>query len=234
MRRKKPKKKYACKEETYHKKRTKVPLTNEEEARVITAARQLGTKFGVDVYQLIMVFLYTGMHPWVLYNLKDSRLRRIGDNLTWTRPKIVKYNNMITVPIHHKLKPWINEFIYTKFLQYRSWTWYIIKQVGLLAGIPDLSPMSLRHTFAAKLDDMGLTPAEIREILGCSERTVLRYTSRPQKQIENKMYATGWMDGKPKKVSLDENVNTKPLDEPSKNTKPEFNYHAHFDLDLLD
>ena len=220
--------------EWYYKKKVKEPLTAEEEVRVLRAAKKLGRQYGVDVYQMVMVFLYTGMHPWVLYNLKDSRLRRIGDNLTWIRPKRVKHSPIITIPIHYRLKPWINEFIYHDIPQFRSWIWEVIKKVGLMAELPELSPMSFRHTFAAKLDDLGFTPAEIKQMLGCSMKTLMRYTSRPQKQIENKMYATGWMDGKPKKVSLDENVNTKPLDEPSKNTKPEFNYHAHFDLDLLD
>lgn len=214
----------------YYKKRTKEALTKDQIKKVLAAAKEYGEDYGINVYRLCMVFLYTGMHPWVLYNLKGSRLRRIGDSLQWIRPKKVTVCPIINIPIFHEIKPWIDDFIYSDIPQFRCWIWEVIKKVGLMAGIPELSPMSFRHTFAVMLDDMGFTPAEIQKMLGCSLKTVMRYTSRTQKNIENKFYEQGWIDGEPKKVTTVEHEEENSIEFDSKK-KPEFSYHAKFDIE---
>ena len=218
--------------EYYYRKKTKESLTGEQIRRILKAARTMGVESGVNIYRLIMVLLYTGMHPSVLTDLKKSRLKRVGDHLQWLRPKKTEWVNMV-VPIHHKLKPWIDEFIYSDIPQYRCWVWNVVHRIGLMAGIPSLSPMSFRHTFGVMLDGMGFSPAMIRQLMGCSERVALRYCTRTKKQIDNMMYEQGWFDGEPKKThnATLENDDS-PMGESIK--KPEFNYHAHFDLDLLD
>jgi len=94
--------------------------------------------------------------------------------------------------IHKELKQWIEDFLLSDLPTYREWYWGLCQKVGKKAGIPDLAPMTLRHTFGVILDEMGFTPSEIQEMMNVSLPVLMRYTSRSKKQIDKKLKDLGW------------------------------------------
>jgi integrase len=171
----------------------KDPLTKKQQEKVIEASKKIGTYDGTNALHLTLFFLKTGAHPWVLANKQKSSIKTTeDDHLQWHRPKKSGGFAITRVKISKDLKPWINDFILLEFPNYREWYWGFCKKLGKKAKIPELSPMSFRHTFGANLDDMGFTPAEIQSLMNCSLPVLMRYTKRQEREIDKKLEEMGW------------------------------------------
>lgn len=212
--------------------KTKDPLEPEDRKKLLDAAKLVKRVEGLDAWKVCMVFLYTGMHPSVLSNTRKSRVSVIdGNRIRWLRPKKEGSPAVTEIPLHPDLKPWIEEFIHDPDLRTNNLSyWRCVRTCGIVAGLENISPMSLRHTFACILDDWNFTAAEICLMLNCSPRTVLRYTSRTRKSVEEKLFKRGWgrkdIPSEPVNGLHEGKVDLTPGEQ---NSEPEFRYHGKYE-----
>lgn len=168
-------------------------LTDEELIICDRVAKNLGTSEikGVCYSRIYRFFRYTGAHVSVLSNLVKSRIRVVGSNLEWNRPKT---GRLMRVPIHPKIENWIEDFLASDLPQYRTFYNNMLQEIGLYARLKEkLSPMTLRHTFVVKLFDLGLTEAEVASLAGCTHKTLQTYNTRDQK-ITNEKVSALWRE----------------------------------------
>jgi integrase len=171
----------------------KEPLTPKQQEAVIKAAQDLGTFEGFNALHLTLFLLKTGIHPSVLANKQKSSLKTTEDeHIQWSRPKKSGGYAITRVKISKDLKPWVYDFVLQEFPTYREWYWGFCKKLGKKAGIPELSPMSFRHTFGCNLDELGLAPSEIQALMNCSLPVLMRYTKRQERETDKKLEDSGW------------------------------------------
>jgi len=169
-------------------------LTASQQVKVIEAAEKIGTYEGFDVKKIIVFMIRTGAHPSVLSNKGKSSLKVTEDNhVQWHRPKKKGGYAITRVKISKDIDPWVRDFVLQEFPSYREWFWGLCKAVGREAGIPELSPMSLRHTFGTNMDDLGFGPADICTMMNASLPVVVkRYCKRQERSIDEKLDKAGW------------------------------------------
>ena len=177
----------------------KEPLIGDARRRVLEAARCMKQE-GVDAYHVIAFLMFTGAHPSVLANRARSlpHLEADGDErwISWLRPKKTGADAVTRVPVAMELQPWVQEFFDSELPTLPTWRqfyWQLCRAVGKKAGIPGLSPMTLRHTFGVYLDELGMSPSEIQRCLNCS-LTVLtkRYTRRQDAVTAKRLREAGF------------------------------------------
>jgi integrase len=129
---------------------------------------------GDKEYVVTWMFLNTGIHPKNLGELKIENLS--GQTLAWKRAKNARpRREMLPEELCTRL---------TRFLRWRGRPksrvayFQIIKRVGDRAGIPNVSPMTLRHTFCINLlREYGAHPQTIDFVakrMGCSRDVVIQ------------------------------------------------------------
>lgn len=171
----------------------KEPLTDKQQEVVIKAAKEMGEYEGFNTLHLTLFMLRTGAHPSVLTNKQKSSMKTTeDDHIQWHRPKKKGGYAITRIKISKDLKPWIDDFILQEFPKYREWVWGFCKALGKKAGIPELSPMTFRHTFGCNLDEMGFTPSEIQSLMNCSLPVLMRYTKRQEREIDRKLEEMNW------------------------------------------
>lgn len=171
----------------------KEPLTHKQQKILIETAKEMNLYEGYNALHLLLFFLKTGAHPSVLAKKQKSSIKITEDgHIQWYRPKKSGGFAITRVKISRDLEPWIRDFILQEFPTYREWFWGFCKVLGRKAGIPELSPMSLRHTFGCNLDDMAFTPSEIQTLMNCSLPVLMRYTKRQEREIDKKLEDMEW------------------------------------------
>jgi integrase len=170
----------------------KEALTPLQQEEVLEIAKKMKKYQGHDPYKIICFFLRTGIHSSVLAFRDKSRIHIEGDYIVWYRPKKKGLPARTQIKIHSDMKPWINEFLLSDLPKFREWYWGLCKKVGKKAKIPDLSPMSFRHSLGRNLDEAGCTIFEIAQILNCSLKVAQRYSKRQQIEIDKKLEKAGW------------------------------------------
>lgn len=151
---------------------------------------------GVRTFAVMMVFLNTGVRESELCNLLRSdftfeknehselegNLRVIGKgdkerNLSVIEEVVIAINNYLEIRTDNE--PYL--FISNKGSKYSPTGIYnLVEEIAGRTGIKkEISPHTLRHTFAAMMWDKGLDPVQIMEILGHSSiRTTLLYLGK--------------------------------------------------------
>lgn len=160
----------------------KEPLTEEEEAKVLTAA----TLHSDFAHKLCLLLRHTGMHISVFYKPeKNLRLRQDGGNvaLMWDRPKKDGVKAFTSTAIHDELKPWIEEFLKQPRDARKSYYDHLFEEISAIAGIK-VSPMSFRHTFAVWLLDSGKTIEAVMQALNCTREVAERYGKYSKVQMK--------------------------------------------------
>jgi integrase len=89
----------------------------------------------------VYLMLKFGMHPKDL--VRKERLAFDGVWLSWKRAKTGRPRRF---PISEDVRPKLAKWLATTTKKTRQAYWYTCKIVGLRVGIPNLSPMTLRHT----------------------------------------------------------------------------------------
>lgn len=122
----------------------------------------------------VWIILNTGMHPKNLVRLGPSNVDvKSGEwFLQYQRVKNDKARRYMLPPdVGERLRVFVAK---RKRVQSTKGVWGIVKRVGARVGMPDVSPLSLRHTFCINLlrehDDIHLVAQE----MGCSVQVVMR------------------------------------------------------------
>jgi integrase/recombinase XerD len=163
--------------------RTSVRMTIPEGLKFLEVAKA----DGVRTFAAMMVFLNTGVRESELCNLLRSdfsvdNLRVIGKgdkerNLSIIEEVAIAVNDYLKTRTDNE--PYL--FISNKGSKYSPTGMYnLVKEIAARTGIEkEISPHTLRHTFAAMMWDKGLDPVQIMEILGHSSiRTTLIYIGK--------------------------------------------------------
>ncbi len=140
--------------------------------------------------QTVLILRYTGMHISVLVRANEEFIK--GKYIQWYRPKT---GNLVRIPIHPKLKKFLKEYLKTNRPSYREYYWHLIKDIGKRSGLPELSPMTFRHTFGVSLLDEQYSMTQVQKMMGVTNLGVItRYTQYSDKQMEEKWKNTGWLE----------------------------------------
>lgn len=170
--------------------RTKQPLTQEEQERVLAVAKDMGE----FEYRTLLIFIDTGLHPCVLAGDCEGTDPNLvvwnGEVLRWNRPKNDEKMEML---IPKRLKPWIEDYLKADRPKYRNWYNRLIAEVGKKAGLPGLSPLSLRHTFAVNRLDQGYSLAELKKLMGTkSTRALEHYVGLSAESMKKRYQGREW------------------------------------------
>ncbi len=139
--------------------------------------------------QTILILRYTGMHISVLCKLDETCIK--GKYIQWYRPKTGK---LVRIPIHPEIQKILKKYVKSDRYSYREYYWKLVKDIGIRSGIPELSPMTFRHTFGVSLLDQGYSMTQVQKMMGVTNLGVItRYTQYSDKQMEEKWKNTGWL-----------------------------------------
>jgi hypothetical protein len=168
---------------------TKEALTAEELAKIenVVARYEKDT----DEHRIFYSLRCTGMHSCCLYR-PEANVRVIDGFVRWSRPMKGKERGRPGVwaenrgmILHPRLDFDIGAFYRTNLKSRRkrgAWKVYIhglIRRLGVEAGIPGVSPNSLRHTVMMNLHhELGIPKKDVAEMMGCSVRTIDKHYDR--------------------------------------------------------
>lgn len=180
----------------------KEPLTDEEFDRILQAAirrdgRDNNQKAG-EREKIVLILRYTGMHVSILVDPEKYNLH-IEDGLfiVWNRTKKEGKEAHTLIPINKtyitfNVEKFINDLKKRRRKNSRQYFYNLVKDVGERAGIKNLSPMSLRHTFAVSLLDLGCSDAFVRQNLNCSRKILETYTKYSKNRSKDVWKRIGW------------------------------------------
>lgn len=183
--------------------REKDPLSDQQYMRLLSIANNKGGEH----LKTILFLRWTGCHVSILSQpiLYDLHTEKEEDGLyiVWRRTKKRgkdAYTSIKAHPMHkgvYDIEEWINELRTRREARNarrisRQYFYHLVKDVGRSAGLPELSPMSFRHTFGVWLLNQGAPEEFVRQKLNCSPR-VLRTYAKYTRQTEKPMYdRLGW------------------------------------------
>lgn len=130
-------------------------------------------KAAMNDYQRGIVFILqsTGMHLQCLVSLTPAQMNLRGDIL-WRRTKTARpMRARIPKMDRREVRDWIRN--YGSNNRTGRWVQYNLKEVGLRAGFPDLSPMTFRTQRAVRLLDDGEPYHEVAHLMGCSPSVLM-------------------------------------------------------------
>lgn len=176
-----------------YEKTEKEALSSKQLSEIERTARTLGG----DIYKSFLLFRYTGMHPSVIgtYDyIKGDRFneRKLTEGLDdkgrttiqWYRPKKEGGWAFTSILKHSKIDFNVSQYAKevnnrsSKYKKSRNWFWQCMRDLGSECGMPDLSPLSFRHTLAVELKRLRVHETDICDILNISKATLRKYGKR--------------------------------------------------------
>jgi len=152
----------------------KEPLSEEKLQKILSVCTEREK-------HLILFLVNTGMHISVLVDKKKSELRYENGHISWRRPKTRKYVRIRAAKV---IQPFIDEILAMPKYS-RQYYFNLLKDIGKRAGVPDLSPLTLRHTFGVNMLKKGADIPTLKEIMGVENTTVLmRYLKHTDDMVE--------------------------------------------------
>lgn len=185
----------------------KEPLTENEFNRILREATKLSNEGNDEPRKILLMLRWTGMHVSVLsepnkHNLHTETINGIR-YIVWYRPKKTDKKARTQVAIHKSINFDVDEYIEqlkrrrnatNRRKISRRYFYEKIKELGERAGVPGISPMSLRHTFGVGLATQGYPREYIKQKMNCSDRvlqTYLQYSTCTEEELLKKK---GWID----------------------------------------
>lgn len=179
----------------------KLPLSRQQLAKLENVALAHGKDS--DAYRIFMILRYTGCHASVLsdrtLNLHEEVDEEGNCFIVWTRPKRGRNpaSNRTSIPKSSRIRFDVGEFarnMYSrKRRRSRRYIWEVIKRLGEEAGIPSLSPLSLRHSLAVELlDEYGWPEVLVSQVLNVDRKTLKWYGRFTDKRIVDRFKSINW------------------------------------------
>lgn len=156
-----------------------------------------------DMRKAFYIFRYTGCHVSVLTN-PDRKLREettengTDIDIVWQRPKKKGGWAYTRIAKHPRIGFNVSEFAAEIYQRKRKNTpkYFnrLMRTLGEEAGIPDVSPMSFRHSLCIELLDAGMQPHEVAHLLNVHPQTLAWYGRRTKKGMRDKLEMVGWLN----------------------------------------
>lgn len=136
-------------------------------------------------HDVILILMRTGMHINNLRNLVGKNVEH-GEVLVWDRAKT---RERIEITMDKDLQAAVSRFLQLPLKQRRrsrQFYYLLVRDVGKEAGLLDISPSTLRHTYIINEMRMGRTPAEMKALMGVSDKVLWRHYAkvRPEDRKE--------------------------------------------------
>jgi integrase len=171
----------------------KSPLSESELARLENEARKSKD------WEAVVLMRWTGMHPSVIveprYGLRevDHEGRAV---IEWKRPKKQGKDAYTAIlrsrRIDFDVNDYIAEFQARRRRRSRQYLHELVRKAGEDAGLPGVSPMSLRHSACVNMLERGVPETTVRQILNVSSRTMMRYSKYTKAGKVDALERVGW------------------------------------------
>jgi len=179
-------------------KNTKEPLSVEQQEHLLEVAERLGTYFGVDVKKTVLMFIDTGIHISVMAWPEEQKVRFATNSkgkreMRWDRPKKEGADADTRLILSPRISEWAEEFMLGKRPHYPVFYWHMIKELGREADMPEISPLTFRHTFGVNMIRNNISESVVKQILNCSEKTLRRYARYSEPMVDDVLVEKmGW------------------------------------------
>lgn len=161
-----------------------------------------------DALRAVQLLRYTGMHISVIADPIKHNLSFRDGYITWLRPKKKGNDALVVIKkskhITFDLTTWIVDLRGRRLAldgieksrgihlrASRQYFYKLIQECGAMAGLKNISPMSLRHTFAVQsLPILGRDM--VQQIMNCSSKTLqtyVKYDTKTQREVYDRV---GW------------------------------------------
>ncbi|MCK5608049.1 tyrosine-type recombinase/integrase [Candidatus Pacearchaeota archaeon] len=174
----------------------KRPLDEKQLARIINVA----TRKGADAKKINLFLRYTGAHPSVLceprYNLREETNEYNKLEIVWDRPKkegkVARTSILKSQEIDFDVGEFAKELQRRKRKRSRQYIHDIVKRTAEEAGIPNISPMTYRHSLGVELLKKGVRRDSVQQILNCSDKVLRTYLKFVPKDLNEELENIGW------------------------------------------
>lgn len=172
------------------------PLLTAERERLLAYLPKVGAGLGppgwfegLDPAKVILFLYHTGAHPSVLRRAKTNGLRydAATGKVLWNRPK-TKAEVPPTVPV--SIRPWISEFIEVQTGRSEKTYQRLVIAVGIAAGLPGMTPRTLRHDFLTRVAEKTGDVREVMRLGACTLKVAMRYINSVEHPTD-KLFAEG-------------------------------------------
>lgn len=165
-----------------------IPLKKSEQEKLLQAALKVPNYFDINVYETVVFFLDTGIHPCILAQKEARKLRYVEEegkkHIEWYRPKKEGMNAYTSLPISKRLAPFVERFLFQQLPNYRQFYNNLLKEVKKVLKkafpkedwVDKVCPLALRHTFAVNRLDGGMSVLKLQQYMNCSRKTLEYYT----------------------------------------------------------
>jgi len=173
-----------------------IPLKKAEQEKLLQAALKVPDYFGINVYETVVFFLDTGIHPSILADKEARRLRYVEADgkkrVEWYRPKKEGMNAYTKMSVSKLMAPFVERFLSQQLPNYRQFYNNLLNEVKkeLKKTCPKedwvdmVCPLSLRHTFAVNRLDGGMNVLKLQQHMNCSRKTLEYYTKYRQDMLQ--------------------------------------------------
>lgn len=176
----------------------KKPLNVSQLGRIEKFARRTGVDS--DTYKIFMVLRYTGMHISALLDKKYDLHENIDDKgrtyISWNRPKksgATAYTSILkSSSIPFNVEEYAREIWKRRRRCTRQYAFYKMRDLGISAGIQDVSPHTFRHSLAVELLNKGLSAFKVCQIMNISRETLEKYGKFADEMKLDILESIGW------------------------------------------
>ena len=150
--------------------------------------------------EIALIMRFTGMHPAVMIdparNLREETDDKDRALISWDRPKKEGKDAFTSIMKSKNLNVDVNKFVADfqnrRRKKSRQYIHTLINKIGLAAGIPGVSPMTLRHSLCVELLNRGIPEVTVRQILNVSPKTMERYAKYTNRGKADLLERIGW------------------------------------------
>jgi integrase len=149
--------------------------------------------------EIVILLRYTGMHVSVICdssrNLREENVQGTPV-IMWDRPKKKGKAAFTSIKKSKNIGFDINDFVESfqkrRRKCSRQYIHALVQRIGEDAGLPNISPMTLRHSACIDLLNRGVPEVTVRQIMNVSVKTMEHYAKQTDKGKVSILERVGW------------------------------------------